>query len=224
MLSPRVVDTLAVTRERHFNAEVHTKPSRGAPDIRRQVRLEARLSPIRRRAIDGEGQQRGINAYEESPGFRPGRSAASSCNHRSSVASRRPTGPDTSRATAPAPKRSSFGQGRRAASNSDHRSSVASRRSTGPDTSPAAAATLSRTGPHKNRVDPVIGTPSMEFTAVVVTTPSAPAGLHVSIVSLLVSDVRHIAAASPIRSFANVTLMGSAGSLHVYFCLRGLCL
>ena len=30
----------------------------------------------------------------------------------------------------------------------------------------------------------------------------------------VVSDVRHIAVPSSIRSFANVTLMGSAGSLH----------
>src|ERR1700738_4408729 len=46
--------------------------------------------------------------------------------------------------------------------------------------------------------------------------------VRVSIVSLLVSDVRHIAVRSPTRSFANVTLMGSAGSLHVYLCLRDL--
>src|ERR1700736_6353012 len=46
--------------------------------------------------------------------------------------------------------------------------------------------------------------------------------VHVSIVSLLVNDVRHIAVRSPTRSFANVTLMGSAGSLHVHLCLRGL--
>jgi hypothetical protein len=37
---------------------------------------------------------------------------------------------------------------------------------------------------------------------------------HVSVVALLVNSVRDIAVPSLTRSFANVTLMGSAGSLH----------
>src|ERR1700754_384962 len=49
-------------------------------------------------------------------------------------------------------------------------------------------------------------------------TATIPDGVHVSIVSPLLGDVRHIAVASPTLISANVTLMGSAGSLHVYFC------